>query len=124
MKSRLLAAVGSLAISAGLIGAATSAAAPAQADPITDTLVSSLATAGIQAVSPTVASVTAQAVCTIVSQPGGADVVNFVMDAVGLPLGAAGMFTGIAISLFCPTLVSAVVQQMLAEGIPAIPLPI
>ena len=124
MKHSLIAAVGALAVSAGLFGAATSTAAPAQADPITDALVSSLASAGIQAVSPTVASLTAQTVCTILSQPGGADVVNWVAETAGLKLGPASMFTGIAIQLFCPTVVSAAVQSALTNGIPAIPLPI
>lgn len=124
MKTSLVAAVGALSVSAVLFGTAASTAAPAAADPITDALVSSLATAGIQAVSPTVASVTAQAVCTILSQPGGADVVNWVAESAGLKLGPAAMFTGIAISLFCPTVVSAAVQSALTNGIPAIPLPI
>ena len=50
-----------------------------------------------------------QSVCPMLSEPGQqlADVAANVSDAIGRPLGPATMFTGLAITMFCPRAVTA-----------------
>ena len=94
-------------------------AAPAQADTTDDAFLSALTDAGIGAVDPTNAAELGQQVCPMLAQPGqtAADVAAKVADAGGMSLGPATMFTGIAISLFCPAAVSSI-----ANGESPIPL--
>ena len=94
----------SLALSAGLIAGATFLAAPAQADPGADAFVGALTSAGLGGIDPATAVSVGQSVCPMLSEPGQqmADVAAGVSDALGRPLGPATMFTGIAISMFCP----------------------
>lgn len=96
----------SLAVSLGVAGAAT--ATPAAADPGTDAFISSLAAAGVPDVDPATAVTVGQSVCPMLAEPGqqAADVAARVADAIGKPLGPATMFTGVAISLFCPAAVA------------------
>ncbi|MDT5154033.1 MAG: hypothetical protein QOI01_5766 [Mycobacterium sp.] len=51
-----------------------------------------------------------QSVCPMLSQPGQdmADTAAQVADAGGMPLGPATMFTGLAISAFCPGVMGAI----------------
>jgi hypothetical protein len=120
MKRKSLATVASLALTVGIIGAATATAAPAQADPVDDFLVA-LGNAGVDVVNPATAVAVGQTVCPMLAQPGQnvADVAARVADAAGMPLGPATMFTGVAISTFCPSVVSS-----LGNGVPPLPLPI
>ena len=95
-------------------------AAPAQADPTDDAFLSALTNAGIGTADPINATALGQQVCPMLAQPGqtAADVAAKVADAGGMSLGPATMFTGIAISLFCPAAVSSI-----ANGESPIPLP-
>lgn len=95
-------------------------AAPAQADTTDDAFLSALTDAGIGTADPANAAALGQQVCPMLAEPGqtAADVAAQVADAGGMSLGPATMFTGIAISLFCPTAVSSV-----ANGQSPIPLP-
>ena len=99
MKRTSVATVASLALSVGIIGAATTLAAPAQADPGADDFLSSLSSAGLGDVDPATAESVGQSVCPMLSEPGQqlADVAADVSDALGKPLGPATMFTGLAI---------------------------
>jgi hypothetical protein len=108
-----------LALSACL-ASAVAPAAPAQADPIDDAFLSSLTNAGIGTADPANAAALGQQVCPMLAQPGqtAANVAAKVADAGGMSLGPATMFTGIAISLFCPAAVSSI-----ANGQSPIPLP-
>lgn len=98
----------SLAVSAGLIAGATLLATPAQADPGADAFVGALSSAGLGGIDPATAVSVGQSVCPMLSEPGQqmADVAAGVSDALGRPLGPATMFTGIAISMFCPAAVT------------------
>jgi hypothetical protein len=108
----------SLAMSAGLIAGATFLATPAQADPGADAFVGALSSAGLGGIDPATAVSVGQSVCPMLSEPGQqmADVAAGVSDALGRPLGPATMFTGIAISMFCPAAVTS-----LANGQTPIP---
>jgi Protein of unknown function (DUF732) len=109
-----------LVLSAGVLASGLVCAAPAQADPVDDEFLAALTEAGIGAVDPGNAALLGQQVCPMLAEPGqtAADVAAKVADAGGMSLGPATMFTGIAISLFCPTAVSSI-----ANGQSPIPLP-
>lgn len=107
------------ALSAGVLASGFLSPAPAQADTSGDAFLSALTDAGIGSVDPANATALGQQVCPMLAQPGqtAADVAAKVADAGGMSLGPATMFTGIAISLFCPTAVSSI-----ANGQSPIPL--
>jgi hypothetical protein len=109
-----------LALSAGVLASGLVWAAPAQADTTDDAFLSALTNAGIGAVDPGNAAALGQQVCPMLAQPGqtAADVAAKVAEAGGMSLGPATMFTGIAISLFCPAAISSI-----ANGQSPIPLP-
>ena len=105
-------------LTGGAICAALVAAAPASADPTTD-FINSVDDAGIGAVDPAQAADLGRSVCPMLSQPGQdvADAASRVADAGGMSLGPATMFTGLAISAFCPGAMTS-----LANGESPIPL--
>lgn len=83
--------------------------APAQADPVDDAFLRALDSANIAMTNPAMtnpadAVALGQSVCPMLAQPGqnAADAAASVADAAGMPLGPATMFTGLAISAFCP----------------------
>jgi hypothetical protein len=106
-------------MSAGVLASGLVWAAPAQADTADEAFLSALTDAGLGSVDPGNAAELGQQVCPMLSQPGqdAADVAAKVADAGGMSLGPATMFTGIAISLFCPAAVSSI-----ANGESPIPL--
>jgi len=108
-----------LVASAGVLASGLAWAAPAQADTADDAFLSALTNAGIGAADPTNAAALGEQVCPMLSQPGQdvADVAAKVADAGGMSLGPATMFTGVAISLFCPAAMSSI-----ANGQSPIPL--
>lgn len=125
-KATLAALAMSVIGSVALMGAAATVAAPAQADPTTDAFVSALtnaglADAGLTGIDPATAVAVGQSVCPRLVEPGQnvANVAAQVADAIGRPLGPATMFTGLAISVFCPTAVT-----QLANGQSPIPFPL
>ncbi len=97
MRLRFAVAAGAV-LSAGLL-----AAAPAQADPATDFL-DTLDGTGLSGINPADAVSAGQSVCPMLADGGQslADVAGQVSDTIGRPLGPATMFTGFAISAFCP----------------------
>ena len=109
-----------LALSAGVLASGLVWAAPAQADTTDDAFLSALSNAGIGTPDAGNAAALGQEVCPMLAQPGqtAADVAAKVADAGGMSLGPATMFTGIAISLFCPVAVSSI-----ANGQSPVPLP-
>lgn len=104
MNRKFAAAVGSLIVSGGLAAAATGLASPAQADPNTDLFIDALNSAGLQNIDPGNAAALGQQVCPMLADSGqnAADVAAKVADTGGMSLGPATMFTGIAISMWCP----------------------
>lgn len=109
-----------LALTTGFLAAAAVVAAPAQADPVEDAFLNAVTEAGVVMGDPGSAVSVGQQVCPMLSEPGqnAADVAAKVADMAGMSLGPATMFTGIAISLFCPAAVSSI-----ANGQSPIPLP-
>jgi len=99
-----------LTLSAGVLVSGLAWAAPAQADTTDDAFLSSLTEAGIGAADPANAAALGQQVCPMLAQPGqtAADVASKVADAGGMSLGPATMFTGLAISMFCPAAMSSI----------------
>lgn len=89
---------------AGVSAAALLTAVPAQADPIDDAFIDALGSAGVGMANPADAVALGQSVCPMLSEPGqsAADAAAKVADAAGMSLGPATMFTGLAISAFCP----------------------
>jgi Protein of unknown function (DUF732) len=109
-----------LALSAGLLAAAAVFAAPAQAETADEAFVAALSEAGVGAVDPASAVALGQQVCPMLAEPGqtAADAAAKVAEIGGMSLGPATMFTGIAISMFCPAAVSSI-----ANGESPVPLP-
>lgn len=108
-------------VAAGLIAGAAAFAAPAHADTTADDFLGALGSAGITNVDPSQAVELGQSVCPLLADrsQNTADIASTVADRLGRPLGPATMFTGIAVSFFCPRAV-----QDLADGRSPIPLPI
>jgi hypothetical protein len=112
---RLLAAV------AGILTAAAAFAAPAEAAPIDDSFVGALNKAGINYGERQSAVAMGQSICPMLAQPGG----NFAAVAAsirgnGMSPQMADMFTRIAISMYCPTMMADVLDGNLS-GLPHIP---
>lgn len=105
MKYSHLAAVAAIGLSVGL-----ATAVPAAADAETDAFLNSLADAGITDIDPATAANVGRDVCPMLAEPGQrmADVAGRVSESIGRPLGPATMFTGLAITLFCPSAVASV----------------
>lgn len=125
MKHTHIAAKASLAMSVGLLSVATVLAVPAYADPALPDLNGDgvlgpdLNRDGVVGLDPAAANRLGQDVCPLLVQPGqeAADTAARVADEMGRPLGPAPMFTGLAITLFCPGAVTS-----LANGQSPIPL--
>jgi hypothetical protein len=85
-------------------------AAPAQADPTGDAFIDALSNAGVGVGNPGDAVALGESVCPMLSQPGqtAADAAAQVADTAGMSLGPATMFTGLAISMFCPGAVASI----------------
>lgn len=116
MQRRTVLAIRVLAAAAAIATGGAVAAAPAQADPVDQTFIDALNQAGVGAADPAQAMTMGQSVCPMLAEPGqtAADVAATVADTGGMSLGPATMFTGIAISTFCPAMVAKV-----GEGAPA-----
>lgn len=98
------------ALVVGAFAMAVPFAAQAQADPSDDAFIDSLSTAGLGATNPADAVALGQSVCPMLAQPGqsAADAAAQVANAAGMSLGPATMFTGLAITAFCPGAVTAI----------------
>ena len=88
-------------------------AAPASADTadVTD-FINTLDSLGITDIDPGQAVALGQSLCPLLAQRGQntADIAARVSETIGRPIGAAGMFTGAAISLLCPRAVDRIAQ--------------
>lgn len=124
MRSRKTsAALAALAVSAGMVGsvlaAAPALADPAPVDPQADRFLNSLDSYGITGLDRDTATRVGHEVCPRLAEPGQkmADVAGQVAESIGRPLGPATMFTGLAITIFCPGAVTSI-----ANGESPIPL--
>jgi peptidoglycan biosynthesis protein MviN/MurJ (putative lipid II flippase) len=102
--------VRALAALAGLATAALVLAPAAQADPTTDAFLAAVTNAGVGTADPATAVALGQSVCPMLSEQGQttADAAANVADTTGMSLGGANLFTGIAISIFCPAMMSSI----------------
>ena len=108
---------------AGMLSLALAAAAPGHADPADDAFLSALDSANIAMTNGGDAVALGQQVCPMLSQPGqtAADAAAKVADTSGMSLGPATMFTGLAISAFCPQVMGSFGNM--AGGLPLSQLP-
>ena len=95
-----------------LVGAATAVAlaAPASADPLTDNnFLSALSNAGIGYNDPTSTEQLGQSICPMLVEPGKnlASVYSTVSNN-GINPAMAAFFTGIAIQMYCPSMMSSI----------------
>ncbi len=92
-----------------LVGVATAVtvAAPAHADPTNDSFLSALSNAGIGFNDPNAATALGQSVCPMLVEPGKsfASVASTVGNQ-GISPDMAAFFTGIAISMYCPSMMT------------------
>ncbi|HEX7825778.1 MAG TPA: DUF732 domain-containing protein [Mycobacterium sp.] len=97
------------ALVVGAFAMAVPFAAQAQADPTDDAFIDSLANAGLTTNTADAVAL-GQSVCPMLAQPGQtvADAAAQVANVAGMSLGPATMFTGLAITAFCPGAVTAI----------------
>ncbi|WP_369798417.1 DUF732 domain-containing protein [Mycobacterium sp. URHB0044] len=97
-------------LAVGAFALAVPIAAPAQADPTDDAFIDALSNAGVGVTNPVDTAALGESVCPMLSEPGqtAADAAAQVADTAGMSLGPATMFTGLAISVFCPGAVAAI----------------
>ena len=83
-------------------------AAPAQADVDPNAFLSALNDAGVGYDDPSSAVALGQSICPMLAQPGGdfANVASRVVGNNGISANMAGLFTSIAISMYCPSAVA------------------
>jgi Protein of unknown function (DUF732) len=100
---------GVLTVAVGLMTAAATLAAPARADTIDDQFLSALTNAGISNTDPASTVALGESVCPILVEPGKslATVYSSVANN-GIPPEMAAFFTGIAISMYCPQMMSSI----------------
>jgi Protein of unknown function (DUF732) len=96
-----------LALTIGLTAAAATFAAPAHADTIDDSFLAALTDAGIAYNDPANTVALGEAICPMLVEPGKslASVYSRVANN-GIPPDMAAFFTGIAISMYCPSMMS------------------
>jgi hypothetical protein len=112
-------AAGALAISAGLLAAASISPAPARADVVSDQLLSTLSNSGVSYSDPNMAVSMAQSICPMLAQPGGnfAGVASQMGGTNGISPGMANLFTSIAISMYCPSMMASLANgNWLGQG--------
>jgi hypothetical protein len=95
------------AVAVGAFAAAMTSIAPASADGGNDAFLNALRGAGVGFGDPNSTAALGQSICPILAQPGG----NFAQAAStvtgsGISPGMAGLFTTIAIQMYCPTMVN------------------
>jgi Protein of unknown function (DUF732) len=100
---------GVLTVAVGLMTAAATLAAPARADTIDDQFLSALTNAGISNTDPASTVALGESVCPMLVEPGKslATVYSSVANN-GIPPEMAAFFTGIAISMYCPQMMSSI----------------
>jgi hypothetical protein len=108
-----------LAAGAAIITAAAAFAAPAEASPIDDSFIGALNNAGVNYGSSGSAVAMGQEICPMLAKPGGnfAAAAERVRGSNGMSPDMAGMFTTIAIQMYCPSMMASVASG----NMPAIP---
>lgn len=103
-----------------LVGVATavSLAAPASAEPVDTTFLNALNDAGINYVDPVSTEALGQSICPMLVEPGKnlASVYSNVSNN-GINPDMAAFFTGIAISAYCPQMMTQIGNGTILEGL-------
>ena len=96
-----------LILAAGLATAAATVAAPAHADPLDDMFLSALTDGGLSYANPADTAALGRTVCPMLVEPGKniASVYSEVTNS-GISPQMTAFFTGIAISMYCPQMMS------------------
>ena len=99
---------------------AVTVAAPAQADPIDDSFLAALTHGGVPFNNAMDTVALGESVCPMLVEPGKnvAKVYSRVADN-GIPPEMAAFFTGIAISMYCPQMMTSVGNGTLLDWLPA-----
>jgi hypothetical protein len=103
-------AIRTLAVSIGVVAAAATLAAPAQADSVDDGFLSALNGAGVNYGDPGSTVALGQSICPMLAQPGGtfASAASSIAGNNGMSPAMADMFTSIAISMYCPSMMASI----------------
>ncbi|SEH73050.1 Protein of unknown function [Mycolicibacterium rutilum] len=120
MNTPLNRSLSAVACAAGIAAATLATAGPAQADPLDDTFLAALTNAGVAFNNPVDTVRLGESVCPMLVEPGKnlAKVYSRVTDN-GIPPDMAAFFTGIAISMYCPQMVSSVGNGTVLDWLPA-----
>jgi hypothetical protein len=111
----------SLAAWAGVLTSGVVLAAPTQANPVDDQFLSSLSNAGVNYGDPGGAVALGQSVCPMLAQPGGTFAVAASnISGHGMSPGMAQMFTSIAISMYCPSMMASIANGNM-PNLPQVP---
>lgn len=123
-------AAGALAGSAAIVIAANVAPSVAHADATSDLLLSTLSNSGVSYADPNTTVSMAQSICPMLSKPGGnfAAVASQMGGTNGISPGMANLFTSIAISMYCPSMMASLASgnwigqgtQMSGLGLPGL----
>ncbi|HYO00361.1 MAG TPA: DUF732 domain-containing protein [Mycobacterium sp.] len=108
-----------MAISVGIVVAASAAPAPAHADAMSDSFLSALTNSGVSVADPNMAVTMAQSICPLLVKPGGnfAAVASQMGGTNGVSPGMANLFTSIAISMYCPSMMASLANgNWLGQG--------
>jgi uncharacterized protein DUF732 len=106
-----------MALSVGIVVAAS--AAPARADTVSDTFLSALTNSGVSVADPNMAVSMAQKICPMLVKPGGnfASIASQMGGTNGVSPGMANLFTSIAISMYCPSMMASLANgNWLGQG--------
>jgi hypothetical protein len=97
-----------LAVSVGLVTSAGTLAAPGHADTTGNSFLAALNNAGVAYDDPASTVSLGQSICPMLVQPGGslASVASSVSGTNGMSPDAAGLFTSVAMAMFCPAMIS------------------
>lgn len=105
-----------LAVTVGLLAAVAAFAAPARADAIDDSFLSALDGAGVNYGDQGGAVALGQSICQQLAQPGGSvasAASSLTGGSNGMSPAMAQLFTSIAISMYCPSMVSSLASGQL-----------
>lgn len=108
-----------MALSVGIVVAATAVPATARADAASDGFLSALTSSGVSVADPNMAVSMAQSICPMLVKPGGnfASVASQMGGTNGVSPGMANLFTSIAISAYCPSMMASLANgNWLGQG--------
>jgi Protein of unknown function (DUF732) len=105
-----------------LITAAAALSAPVKANSVDDAFLGALNNAGVNDADPGSTVAMGQSICPMLAQPGGtfASAASSVVGNNGMSPAMANMFTSIAISMYCPSMMASIANGNV-PNMPALP---